>query len=74
MFLVNLIGQLWPPMEVCRPATIFYYYQPQPMILHADWYRETGVWLRLCVLTALGIAGYALTLTIFCHRDLPAPL
>jgi ABC-2 type transport system permease protein len=73
-FLVNLIGQLWPPMRWMRPLTVFYYYQPQPMILHAEWYAEADVWLRLGVLAAVGAAGYLLALWIFCRRDLPAPL
>jgi ABC-2 type transport system permease protein len=73
-FLLNLIGQLWPPMEWTRPFTIFYYYQPQPMILHAQWYAEGLVWLRLGILAAAGIVGYLVALTIFTRRDLPAPL
>lgn len=73
-FLVNLIGQLWPPMAWMRPLTVFYYYQPQPMILHAEWYAEAGVWLRLAVLATVGAAGYLLALWTFCRRDLPAPL
>jgi ABC-2 type transport system permease protein len=73
-FLVNIIGQLWPPMESLRPATVFYYYQPQPMILQPQWYAEGDVWLRLVVLTGAGIAGYLFALWIFCRRDLPAPL
>lgn len=73
-FLVNLIGQLWPPMRWMRPLTVFYYYQPQPMILHAEWYGEGDVWQRLGVLIGVGAAGYLLALWIFCRRDLPAPL
>jgi ABC-2 type transport system permease protein len=73
-FLVNLIGQLWPPMEPLRPLTIFYYYQPQPMILRADWYSDGNVWFRLGVLAAAGILGYLIALVTFSRRDLPAPL
>jgi ABC-2 type transport system permease protein len=73
-FLVNVIGQLWPPMEWMRPFTIFYYYQPQPMILQANWVSDAAVWLRLGVLAAVGTGGYAAALTIFCRRDVPAPL
>jgi ABC-2 type transport system permease protein len=73
-FLVNVVGQLWPPMEPLRPLTVFYYYQPQPMILHADWYGDFWVWLRLAVLAGAGGIGYLLALWIFCRRDLPAPL
>src|SRR5438270_1178371 len=31
-FLVNVLGQLWSPMEPLRPLSLFYYFQPQPMI------------------------------------------
>ena len=73
-FLVNLIGQLWPPMEALRPLTLFYYYQPQPMILQTNWYADGVLWLRLGVLAAVGATGYVLALGLFCRRDLPAPL
>ena len=73
-FLVNLIGELWEPAAPLRPFTVFYYYQPQPMILLADWYRQADVWLHLGVLAAVGTVGYAMALWTFCRRDLPAPL
>lgn len=74
MFLVNVIGQIWEPAELLRPATVFYYYQPQPMILQDDWHLQCIVWLRLGVLAAVGAMGYLLALWTFCRRDLPAPL
>jgi ABC-2 type transport system permease protein len=73
-FLVNVVGQMWPPMESLRPFTLFYYYQPQPIILRADWHADGAVWLRLGVLAAVGAVGYLLALWTFCRRDLPAPL
>jgi ABC-2 type transport system permease protein len=73
-FLVNLIGQLWEPAAPLRPFTVFYYYQPQPIILEADWYQQGDVWLRMGVLAALGTTGYGMALWTFCRRDLPAPL
>jgi ABC-2 type transport system permease protein len=73
-FLVNVVGQLWKPMDYLRPLTIFYYYQPQPMILQAEWFAETDIWLRLAVLVAAGGGGYLVALWVFCRRDLPAPL
>jgi ABC-2 type transport system permease protein len=73
-FLINVIGQLWSPAEPLRPFTIFYYYQPQPMILNSDWYQHGEIWLRLGVLAAVGVTGYVLALVTFCRRDLPAPL
>ncbi len=72
--LVNVIGQLLPGIEALRPLTVFYYYQPQALILDADWYTDSAVWLRLGVLLAVGVVGYLLALRVFCRRDLPAPL
>jgi ABC-2 type transport system permease protein len=81
-FLINVVGQLWQPvimgslqpMEILRRSTVFYYYQPQPMILDAQWYGDSAVWLRLAVLAAVGAGGYLIALGVFCRRDLPAPL
>lgn len=73
-FLVNLIGQLWRPLEWLRPATVFYYYQPQPIILQADWQNHVENWLRPLALLVVGCVGYLLALNSFCRRDLPAPL
>jgi ABC-2 type transport system permease protein len=73
-FLLNVIGQIWEPSAFLRPATVFYYYQPQPMILAADWYEQAAVWARLGVLLAVGAASYLLALAAFMWRDLPAPL
>ncbi len=73
-FLINVIGQLWDKMEWLRPFTVFFYFQPQPMILVAEWYQQGAVWLRLGILAAVGSLGYGLALLTFCRRDLPAPL
>ncbi|MCC6417825.1 MAG: ABC transporter permease subunit [Gemmataceae bacterium] len=73
-FLVNVVGQLWPVIEPLRPLTVFYYYQPQEVILRADWYADPLVWGRVGVLAGVGTVGYLLALWTFCRRDLPAPL
>ena len=73
-FLINVIGQLWSPAEALRPLTVFHHYQPQPIILQANWYQDGEIWLRLCVLALAGTIGYALAWWTFCKRDLPAPL
>ena len=73
-FLVNVVSQLWPPMETLRPWTIFYYYQPQQMILKENWARLPSVWFRISILTSIGVGGYLFALWHFCRRDLPAPL
>lgn len=81
MFLINVIGQLWDVLEPLRPLTVFYYYQPQQIILKHHWWvevfsTETSVILAhgTTVLLGVGLTGYALAFWTFCRRDLPAPL
>jgi ABC-2 type transport system permease protein len=76
-FLVNLVGQMWEPIKPFRPLTIFYYYQPQQVILGKPWTVDVydGVNVpMLPVLFGVGLIGYAMALWTFCKRDLPAPL
>jgi ABC-2 type transport system permease protein len=70
-------------LEPLRPLTVFYYYQPQQVILTGDWTVGLREWnggdplLRLpapLVLYGVGLAGYALALWTLRRRDLPAPL
>lgn len=72
-FLINLLGQVWPAVEPFRPFTVFYYYQPQPMLLGVP---NAGELLARNVgtLLAVGLVGYGSALIVFCRRDLPAPL
>ncbi len=72
--LVNVFGQVLSPMETLRRCTVFFYYEPQPMILNPNWTAERGAWINLGVLLAVGCAGYGLAFWRFCTRDLPAPL
>jgi ABC-2 type transport system permease protein len=84
MFALNVLGQLWDSAQWMRPGTIFYYYQPQRIMLKQDWFVELGdVWNAgkpvlalpiVGVLLAVGVTGYAAALRIFTTRDLPAPL
>ncbi len=82
-FLVNLVGQMWPPAAPLRPLTLFYYYQPQQVILGHDWavhFREWNSGRPLCavpmlaVLFGVGAVGYLMAAWTFSRRDLPAPL
>ena len=70
-FLVNVVGQMWDVLEWLRPFTIFYYYQPQEIILGKPW---PVILPALAVLYSVGAAGYAVALWVFTRRDLPAPL
>jgi ABC-2 type transport system permease protein len=83
-FLINVIGQLLDTLAFLRPFTVFYYFQPQQIILTGKWWLELGmVWNGgrplatvnvLVVLLLVGAAGYAMAFYTFCRRDLPAPL
>jgi ABC-2 type transport system permease protein len=83
-FLINVVGQFWDTIGVLRPFTVFYYYQPQQIILGHRWSVDLGsVWNNghplyslnvLAVLGTVGIIGYAMALWTFTRRDLPAPL
>jgi ABC-2 type transport system permease protein len=82
-FLTNLIGQLWEAVAPLRQLTVFYYYQPQQIILGHGWHVDVGMLWNYgplgsvnvaIVLAAVGVIGYALAFWIFCRRDLPAPL
>jgi len=73
-FLINVIGQLWTPLEPYRPLTFYFYYQPQPIIVDPAWFEKPVIWGRLAVLLGVGSVGYLLAWWTFCKRDLPAPL
>ncbi|CAN5467144.1 hypothetical protein BH10PLA2_BH10PLA2_35900 [soil metagenome] len=83
-FLVNLIGQLWTAIAWLRPFTVFYYYQPQQIMLERRWSIDLGqAWNDgqplmavnvIAVLVIVGLIGYAGALWTFTRRDLPAPL
>jgi ABC-2 type transport system permease protein len=75
MFLINVLGQIWPEvLEWIRPFTVYYHYQPQGMVLQDDWYANGTSWFHLGVLFGAGAVGYLGAWICFCHRDLPAPL
>jgi len=82
-FLINLLGQMWDAIAWLRPFTIFYYYQPQQVILGhggcvtlSEWNggQALGCVPMLAVLLAVGLLGYGLALWTFGRRDIPAPL
>lgn len=82
-FLINVIGQMWDVSEPLRPLTIFYYFQPQQVILAQRWTVALGEWNggqtlvqmpMLAVLYGVGSLGYCVALWTFCRRDLPGPL
>lgn len=76
MFVANVLGQLWDAAAFVRPFSVFYYYTPQKIMLHDEWTVPLGVATvpAVCVLFAVGAAGYLVALRVFTRRDLPAPL
>ncbi len=74
MFLVNILGQIWPEwIGWLRPATVYYHYQPQLMILRDGWHNPAA-WTHLAMLAGFGVGGYIYAWLYFTRRDLPAPL
>jgi ABC-2 type transport system permease protein len=82
-FIVNLIGQLVPGLAFLRPFTLFYYFQPQQIVLQQRWTMDLAREWRLngplpvnilLVLSVVGVIGYLLALWTFNRRDVPAPL
>jgi ABC-2 type transport system permease protein len=82
-FLVNVVGQMWDAAEWLRPFTVFYYYQPQQIILDHGWSVNLAKLWHLgrplainviAVLAAVGVLGYGMAFWTYSRRDLPAPL
>lgn len=82
MFLVNVVGQLWDGMAWLRPLSVFYYYQPQQIILSSRWNADLLAGQGssplmapvIGVLAVMGIVGYLIAWRSLVRRDLPAPL
>lgn len=82
MFIINVLGQLWDTVGFLRPFSVFYYYQPQKIMIRGDWsVNLSEVWPGVDVvipvvgmLIAIGVIGYGIALRVFVRRDLPAPL
>jgi ABC-2 type transport system permease protein len=83
-FIVNVVGQLWDGAAWLRPLSVFYYFQPQQVVLSGKASVALGAAWKLgppfhevnglVVLLAVGALGYGLALWTFCRRELPAPL
>jgi ABC-2 type transport system permease protein len=82
MFLINLLGQLWGPLEPFRPLCVYYYYLPQeaplgriPMVDFREWFGPGIVRVpSFLVQMLVAAAGWGIALWILRKRDIPAPL
>ena len=82
MFLVNLLGQLWEPLEPFRPLCFYYYYIPQEAALgrlaHVDFRQWFGPGLvsvsSLAIQLGVAVIGWLTALYFFRKKDIPAPL
>ncbi len=82
MFLINLLGQLWGPLEPFRPLCFYYYYLPQeaplgriPMVDFREWFGPGVVRIpSFLVQMALAAVGWVTALWLLRKRDIPAPL
>ncbi len=64
---INLLSQLWPPMQKIAFIGFLYYYRPLPVLLSAEL-----PWYDLSVLLGIGALAWAAGLIHFTRRDIPA--
>lgn len=82
MFLINLLGQLWEPLEPFRPLCVYYYYLPQeaplgriPMADFREWFGPGVVRIpSFLVQMLVASVGWSTALVLLRKRDIPAPL
>lgn len=84
MFLLSFLGQLLEWLKPWRVLSIFYFYQPQGMVIHGrtaapivlGYSPEAPTFFIRFVpfLFLVAVLGYLSALVGFCRRDLPAPL
>ena len=67
MYVMEVLGSLWPAAEKLRPYSLFYYLKPKPILTGAAEPIDLGV-LSLVILVAMAWA-----LVVFPRRDLAAP-
>ena len=67
MYVMQVLGSLWPAAEKLQPYSLFYYLKPKPILTGAAEPVDLAV-LTLVILLAVGWA-----LVVFPRRDLAAP-
>ena len=82
MFLINLLGQLWGPLEPFRPLCFYYYYLPQeaplgriPMVDFREWFGPGFIRVpSFLIQMILATIGWGTALWLLRKQDIPAPL
>ena len=67
MYVLEILGSLWPAAEILQPYSVFHYLKPKPILL------GEAAPLDLAVLAAVIAAAMAWALVVFPRRDLAAP-
>jgi ABC-type transport system involved in multi-copper enzyme maturation permease subunit len=67
MYVMQVLGSLWPAAEKLQPYSLFYYLKPKPILTGA---AET---IDLAVLSIVVLAAMTWALVVFPRRDLAAP-
>jgi ABC-2 type transport system permease protein len=64
---INLLAQLWPPVQKFAFVGFLYYYRPLPVLLSAEL-----PWFDLSVLLGIAAVSWTAGLIHFARRDIPA--
>jgi hypothetical protein len=67
MYVMQVLGSLWPAAEILQPYSLFYYLKPKPILTGAAEPSDLAV---LALVIALAVAW---ALVVFPRRDLAAP-
>lgn len=65
-YLVFLVSQLWDKIKFLQPYNIFYYYEPQKIML-----GKGNFWIDVFVLSGLSVICFGLSIWFFKRRDIP---
>jgi ABC-type transport system involved in multi-copper enzyme maturation permease subunit len=67
MYVMQVLGSLWPAAEKLQPYSLFYYLKPKPILTGAAEPMDLGV------LAVVIVSAMAWALVVFPRRDLAAP-
>jgi ABC-2 type transport system permease protein len=67
MYVMQVLGSLWPAAEGLQPYSLFHYLKPKPILTGA------AALIDLAVLASVILGAAAWALVVFPRRDIPAP-